>query len=230
MLKTNGLVLCAVGLFLAGPAFAAPDFTGVWRLDGDATALRSISGKTPPLTSWGREQYEHNQAAFARKDYSGDLTRLQCASAGAVRLITLPYPVEFFQRPFQLTMLFGWNHEYRLINLRPTAMTTPYELAIGISNGHWEGDTLVVRTTDLTDNTLLDSAGLPHGDKTIVTERIRMLDRRHMEDVVTITDPKAYSRDWSFRLGYHKTAAKGVAEDVCLDRMAAGGPALENPQ
>ena len=36
MLKTNGLVLCAVGLFLAGPAFAAPDFTGVWRLDGDA--------------------------------------------------------------------------------------------------------------------------------------------------------------------------------------------------
>lgn len=227
MLKTKALLYGVIGLCLAGPAFAEPDFTGVWRLDGDATALRTISGGAPPLTPWGREQYETNQAAFARKDYSADLTRLRCASPGAVRMMTLPYPVEFFQRPSQLTMLFGWNHHYRLINLKPAAATAPYELSIGLSNGRWEGDTLVVRTTDLTDNTLLDSAGLPHGDKTIVTERIRLLDRDHMEAVVTITDPKAYAREWSFRLAYHKTAAKGVAEDVCLDRIAAGGPAVE---
>lgn len=231
MRTANYLLLYIIGLLgattlTATPANAEPDFSGVWRLEKDMATIRTLDGAVPPLTAWGRKEYESNQAAFARKDYSRDLTRLRCASPGAVRLMTLPYPIEFFQRPHQLTLLFEWNHHYRLVNLGPPK-TAPYEIAIGISNGHWEGDTLVVRTTDLTDNTLLDSSGLPHGDKTVVTERIRLLRPDQLEDLVTISDPKAYEKDWSFRLTYRKTGATGIREDVCLDRMAEGRPAIE---
>lgn len=230
MRTANYKFLSVIGLIAAmlsaTPAKAEPDFSGVWRLEKDMSTLQTIDGAVPPLTTWGRKEYERNQAAFARKDYSRDLTRLRCASPGAVRLMTLPYPIEFFQRPHQLTMLFEWNHHYRLVNLG-TPKTAPYELAIGISNGQWQGDTLVIRTSDLTENTLLDSSGLPHGDKTVMTERIRLLDPDRLENLVTISDAKAYKKDWSFRLTYRKTGAKSIREDVCLDRMAEGRPAIE---
>lgn len=230
MFRMKVLLVSAASLLVSSPAFAESDLSGVWQIDGNASALRTLAGKLPSFTTWGRAQYNRNKAAFARGDYSGDLTRHQCASPGVVRMMTLPYPIEFFQRPFQLTMLFGWNHQYRLVNLRPKPAEIPYEIAFGVSNGHWEKDVLVIRTTDLTDNTLLDSAGLPHGDRTVVTERIRLIDQDHLENVVTVTDPKAYKQPWSFRLAYRKTAAKSVAEDVCLDRRAAGGPAVEGLQ
>lgn len=228
MHKANMMIVTAGALLSAAAPAAAradPDFTGVWIVDGDTSTLRPTDGAAPPLTAWGKAAYAKNRRAFARRDFRGDLTRLQCAAPGPARIMTLPYPIEFFQRPYQLTMLFGWNHHYRLVNLKDVK-AAPYPLSIGISNGHWDGDTLVVRTTDMTDNTLLDSSGLPHGDMTVMTERIRLLGPDSLEDVVTISDAKAYRKDWSFRLRYTKTGARGVDEDVCLDRIAAGKPAL----
>jgi hypothetical protein len=202
----------------------APDLTGVWMIDDPPEALKPSDGSPVPLTQAGRTQYAHNQALRAKGDLSFDLAVSQCASPGAVRMMTLPYLLEIFQRPYQVTMLFEWNHLYRLINTQDLQKVAPYPMAIGISNGHWAQGTLVVRTSDITDNTQLDASGLPHSGKLEVTERLWLENPTRLKDTITLHDPQTFSRDWSTTLGYHKVALRGLEQDICLDRLEAGQP------
>jgi hypothetical protein len=227
ILLTGLAGLAARSVIGAEPAMpSAPDFSGVWRIEAAPGELRPADGSPLPLTAWAKQTYNRNKSELRQGKITFDLTRERCSSPGAVRMMTLPYAVEFFQRPQQLTLLFEWNHLYRIVNLRETPKVAPYPLAIGVSNGHWEGSTLVVETTDVIDNTELDSSGLPHSDQLQVVERFRLLDDGRLEDVMTLHDPKAFTRDWSATLRYKKTAAQGVREDVCLDRLDAGQPAI----
>jgi hypothetical protein len=210
----------------AGPASTPPDLTGVWIIENAPVNLRTIDGSSPPLRAEGQVIYSRNQERLKQHDFSVDLTRDRCASPGMPRMMTLPNAIELFQRPSQLTVLFEWNHLYRLVNLRSEPKAGPYPLAIGTSNGHWEDRTLVVDTTGITENTLLDSSGLPHSDQLSLTEHIRLLPNGRLEDVITVHDAKMFERDWSFKLTFKKTGAKGVEEDVCLDRLESGHPAL----
>jgi hypothetical protein len=209
-------------------ANAAPDLTGVWQIEKPLAELRPGDGSALPLTAWAKELHDKHQALLRKGDHGFDLTMDRCASPGAIRMMTLANPIEFFQRPYQLTMLFEWNHLYRLVNLQQTRKVAQYPMAIGTSNGHWEGETLVIETTDIIDNTLLDSTGLPHSDQLRVVERIRRIGTDRLENVMTLHDPKAFTRDWSVTLTYRNTGARGIEEDVCLDRLEAGKPAI-NP-
>jgi hypothetical protein len=217
-----GLLACTCTHFAGA---AAPDLTGVWTVSGPSAALRPPDDSTVPLTAWGRMQFEHNRALQAKGDQSYDLAVTRCASPGAVRMMMLPYRMEIFQRPYQVTLLFEWNHLYRLLNTRAEPEVAPYPMAIGISNGHWEHGTLVVKTTDMTDDTQLDSFGLPHSDKLEVIEHLRLSGPERLEDVMTLHDPQAFSRDWSVTLHYRKVSGR-VQEDICLDRLDAGQPAF----
>lgn len=202
-----------------------PDLTGVYLIEKSAYELLP-SRDSAVLTAWAKKRYAENQAQLRKKDLSFDLTRDRCASPGAVRMMTLPYAIEFFQEAGQLTLVFEWNHLYRIVNLNEKRKVAPYPLAIGISNGRWEGDTLVVETTDITENTLLDSSGLPHSDQLQVVERLQRLQDGRLQNVMTLHDPKAFTRDWSVTLTYKKTGAKGVEQDICLDRLESGQPAI----
>jgi hypothetical protein len=64
----------------------------------------------------------------------------------------------------------------------------------GLSVGRWEGNTLVVDTAGLKTNTDLEN--VPHSDALRINERIRLLDDDTLEDVLTITDPKAFKAPW----------------------------------
>lgn len=233
-LKANGWRI-GVGLALCmtmawATAQTPPDFTGVYLIEKPVNELKPSDGSPLPLTAWAKKELAQNQEKLRKKDYSFDLTRDRCASPGAARMMTLNYPIEFFQRPYQLTLLFEFNHLYRLINLSEKPRVAPYPMAIGISNGRWEGDTLVVETTSLTDNTLLDSSGLPHSGELKLLEKFRLLDGgNRLEVVMTLDDPKAFTRSWSTTLTYKKTGAPGIEEDVCLDRVEGGKPALNEP-
>ncbi len=70
----------------------------------------------------------------------------------------------------------------------------------GYSVGRWEGDTLVVETAGVKTSAQLE--GVPHSDAMRITERIRLLDDDTLEDVITITDPKAFKEPWVIRKVY----------------------------
>ena len=85
-------------------------------------------------------------------------------------------------------------------------------------------------STDLrADNTLLDSAGLPHSESLKVTEKVRLLDNgATLENRITIDDPETFTQPWETVVRFKKLP-KGteIKEDICLDRLDAGKPAVD---
>jgi hypothetical protein len=75
---------------------------------------------------------------------------------------------------------------------------------MGWSNGHWEGDTLVVDVTSLNDQTWFDRAGNFHSDELHVVERYTPRSPETLTYEATITDPKTFSRPWKITMPLYK--------------------------
>jgi hypothetical protein len=90
----------------------------------------------------------------------------------------------------------------------------------GYSIGKWEGDTLVVESTGFLDNGWLDIIGNPLTDAARVTERFRRTNFGNLEIVVTVDDPKAYTRPWTVRIEQRIMVDTELIEFICEDRDA----------
>lgn len=216
--------LCAMVLSFAAQADSA-NLEGVWKISAPQSELRPVNGAIP-FTAEGRKHYEANKRSKARRDYSYDLTLLRCSTPGLPRLMLTPLRFRIWQRPNLVTAVFEWNRVLRQIDLRDAKTEPPLvPTMMGQSKGRWEGDTLVVRTEHLSDRTLLDTL-VPHTANLKLTERIRLLDADTLEDRMTIDDPTYFSRPWEAVVTYKRQSWVAFPEDVCLDRLEAGQPAL----
>jgi hypothetical protein len=125
--------------------------------------------------------------------------------------------------------IHGWYRWFRTVDMGPGTPDPPLPLTMGFPVGHWEGNTLVIRTAGLIDSTVMDASGLPHSEQLTLTEHLRVLPNGRLEDRITIVDPENYTQPWETVLTFHRDAAARVADDVCPDRMAAGEPAEKLP-
>jgi hypothetical protein len=73
---------------------------------------------------------------------------------------------------------------------------------LGDSRGWWEGDTLVVETTNLTDRTSIgaNGNGLRHSDKMTMVERIRRVADDVVQYQLTVIDPVTYPRPFTISI------------------------------
>jgi hypothetical protein len=74
---------------------------------------------------------------------------------------------------------------------------------------------MVVDSRGFNDQTWLDDAGHPHSDALHTIERFRRVDFGHMEIRVTIDDPAAYTKPWSFTMQFQIMPDTELIEDVC---------------
>ena len=102
--------------------------------------------------------------------------------------------VQFGQQTLQTKdyVVFNWEfmHSRRIIPLdnRPHQITNPaVKLFQGESVGHWEGDTLVVDTTNQNDKTWFDTSGHYKPEDVHVVERFTMTDSNTIEYEATVT-------------------------------------------
>lgn len=97
--------------------------------------------------------------------------------------------------PFADTSRFVYmNSEERL----------PVESWMGRSNGKWEGDVLVVTTTDQNAQTWLDRAGNHHSEQLIVTERFELVGPNHIWYEATLEDPRTYTQPWTIAMPLYR--------------------------
>lgn len=225
-LRTAALALWLGAAGLAPAQSADLSLQGVWKLTPPTIVLRPVSGAVP-FTTEGRKQYEQNKRLKARGKYDDyDITRSRCSTPGVPRLMLTPLRFKIWQRLGIVTFDFEWNRAIRQIDVR--GGKTEEKLVpdmTGTSTGHWEGDTLVAVTTDFTGRTLWDDL-MPQSAEGKLTERLRLTDADTLEDRLTIEDPMYFSRPWQALLTYRRQADVFFAEDVCLDRRAAGQPAF----
>ena len=104
---------------------------------------------------------------------------------------------QILQSPGYVVWLGEWNHLYRVIPLdgRPHVGSN-VRLWMGDSRGRWEGNTLVVETTNVNGRTWLDHMGSIHSDSLRVIERYTMTGPDSITFEITLDDPKVFSRPW----------------------------------
>ena len=131
------------------------------------------------------------------------------------------------QSPGYVTVLYEWNHGYRVIPMNGgTHPSAGIRLWNGDSRGRWEGNTLIVDTTNfLTDPAELnmqpwfDSHGTFYSDALRVVERWTFVDRNTIRYDATIDDPKVFTRPWQMVITINRSKEPGyeLFEVACLE-------------
>jgi hypothetical protein len=88
---------------------------------------------------------------------------------------------------------------------------------MGYSVGTWEGETLVVETIGLKDDTWLDLYGHPATDALRVTERFHRRDFGNMDLEIIMTDSKAYTKPWRIMLHPRLMPDSEILEFACIE-------------
>jgi hypothetical protein len=228
-------LIAAIGLVAANAATAASSgrdagqdhavFLGVWVPDSSPQRLLTVDNQRPPLTREGAELYEQRIDQKSAGDTSFDRATW-CAGPGMPRIMFMPYPLEIQSSGDFIAFVYGWYRWHRVVDMRDVEPDVPFPTTMGFANGHWEGDTLVIRSIGLSDVTVLDPSGLPHSDEMALTERLRILNDGRLEDRFTIQDRANYVRPWDTIMTYHRSPGARADDDVCPDRIARGEPAV----
>jgi len=200
---------------------------GTWIPEAYSERLLTADGTPPPLTDEGAAIYAKHAAARGERDRQYDRTRW-CAGAGMPRMMFLPYPFEIRADGEYVGFIYGWYRWHRMVDMtgRPADPILPQTM--GYPVGEWDGDTLVVKTVGLSDETVMDAMGLPQSDELTLTERIKTLSDGRLEVRFTIDDPRYYSRPWEAVMTYRRASDVTVGDDVCPDRLVLGEDSIRN--
>jgi len=105
------------------------------------------------------------------------------------------------QTPDTVIIAHEMVHEARVIPLdgRPHVGAGLRQM-MGDSRGHWEGNTLVIETTNFTDRIAANGGGVRFSEAMKTTERITRIDPQMVEFEIRVEDPKTYAAPWTLRM------------------------------
>jgi hypothetical protein len=175
-------------------------------------------GRIPALTPDARARLERDRA-YARlhpADRASDRSlQEQCIYWATAGPPMLPGPYnnlyEIYQTPGYVMIQSEMIHESRIIPLdgRPHLTATIREWT-GDPRGHWEGDTLVIETTNFNARTKFHGAS----ENLKVTERLTRVAPDKIVYRFTIEDPSTFSKPWSGELSFAATSDR-IFEYAC---------------
>jgi hypothetical protein len=193
-----------------------PDWTGVWSMMGGTIFDRATqTGEGGSVTPGVREHPPYNteyekvyQSHLALRDADRypDVFSNCGVPAGYPRILNLPDAYEFVVRPdlFYIIAENGGNTMRVYTDGRKLpAKEDTWGTYTGVSVGHWEGDTLVIVSTNfkrwvLDDYFYTDPKEYRmHSDELTTTERLQWKDKDTISYVMTIDDPKIFTKPWS---------------------------------
>jgi hypothetical protein len=194
----------------AAPAAPAPDgvpLSQFFEVAGRGYAL--------PLQPWAAELKKKRMA-----DNSKDNPDVWCLPIGLMQYHNHPQPRQIVQTKNLILITYESNYGLRYIYLdgRPAPNNDPTPWWFGYSRGWWEGDTLVVETTNFRGDEKagwLDVNGSPYTDALKMTERFRRPNLGNLEIDITIDDPKAYTKPFSVRVNHRLMVDQEMIEFIC---------------
>jgi len=190
------------------------DFSGVWTSYRDPGARPTAAGPigAPPAIPF-TEEGKRRKAEYDKLtgndgstpgSLGGDNPGAHCVPYGMPTMMQSAggYPIEFIHRPEQLTMIYEVESETRRVYMPGHGVAPEKRLPVrqGYSEGKWDGDTLVVTTTDLSDG--IDQRTYPHSEDAVMVERFHLVPDatvgKILEYELTMTDPVYYTEPVSF--------------------------------
>jgi hypothetical protein len=156
-----------------------------------------------PFTPDGQKTQALSRALYGKGNYGSWLgldTGERCLTDGPQTIYTSGYNnnYQIFQSPGYVTILHELYNELRIIPLDGSPHNRISSL-VGDARGHWEGDTLVVDTTNFPDNPSWrwQDAWRAVRPSTHIVERFRRIDAETIAYEFTLQDPTMYTRPWT---------------------------------
>jgi hypothetical protein len=130
---------------------------------------------------------------------------------------------QIVQSPGYVVILSEMIHEVRVIPVNGSQhLPQNVRLWNGDSRGHWEGDTLVVDTTNYSGQGMIATSaatgrirGIHESDALHVVERFKRADANTINYEVTINDPNIYSAPWKVSMPLSRDANYTIYEYAC---------------
>jgi hypothetical protein len=218
-----------------------PDVQGVWRpviggsfsltspMTGAAQFRGLITGKMPnnpsrivdppsgtvPYQPWAAALQKQQEEAFDHPARPEQIDTQSRCLMGVPRLYYLP-AFHIIQAPG--AVLFVWEdyHYYRYVPLDGRPHPGPgVKLWMGDARGHWEGNTLVVDTTNINGKSRISVLGDFISAKAHLVERMTFVDAKTLNYEVTIDDPDVFTRPWTMRVVETRGASDEIWEFAC---------------
>ena len=118
--------------------------------------------------------------------------------------------MQLFQTAAYVVILNEMVHDARIVPLdRRPHLPADVRQWMGDARGHWDGDTLVVETTNFTDKTPsfnpTITSGVGSGETLTLTERFRRVDVDTLLYEYTVDDPATYTRPFTAAIPMRKS-------------------------
>jgi len=213
------------------------DYSSVWTVEREwenRTSLITdpVDGRLPPMTAEGQKRRAANGFEYSRRADGPEGRALQerCITYGSPQL-TAGY--QSYSQIVQTANVVAFEtemiHDVRIIPLdgRPH-LPSSVRLWLGDSRGHWEGDTLVVDTTNYKPASFMGASS----DKLHVIERFTRTSPETLQYEITINDPETWTKPWSLMIPLRRTPDQ-IYEYACqegnigLEGILAGARAEE---
>ena len=161
-------------------------------------------GRLPPLSAEGRQRAvaleDRRRSRGPFDSYEDRPLTERCIIYRGIPPIPTGYSNNYhiLQTPTYVAILQEHIHDVRLIPLdgRPH-IGTPIRQWLGDSRGHWEGQTLVVETTNFSENAMVRGVRGDPSESLRVVERFTRTDAATIDYQFTIEDPRTWTRPWS---------------------------------
>jgi hypothetical protein len=186
-------------------------------------------GRIPPMTPEGQQRTAAVPKTWYYDNDGGgpfnaptDLSAYdRCISRGVIgSMLPVGYNAgnEIVQAPGYVALRNEMIHETRIIPLDRRPHVSPsIRQYMGDSVGHWDHDTLVVETTNLTSKTGAGANGraIFHSDSLRLTERFTRVNASTIQYEVTIDDPAIWTRPWTMAFPLTLEPDYGMFEYAC---------------
>jgi hypothetical protein len=221
-----------------------PDVQGIWAaVNGGSTSLtnpisggedfdRRVTGENIrrpsrvidppdgllPYQPWAAARQKRQESDYERPTRPEHIdTQHRCLISGIPRLYTIVPSFRIIQIPGSVVFVWDEYHAYRVIPLdgRPH-IASNVKLWMGDARGHWEGNTLVVDTTNMR-GARLTYIGDFYSENAHVTERMTFVDADNMTYQATVDDPTVFTRPWTFKIGHRRRPDDETWESACWE-------------
>jgi hypothetical protein len=231
---------------VAAPAAAAgiprmpdgkPNFSGLWQAHSTANwDIQDHSAQPGPFYQLGaifaipagqgiveNNEIPYRTEALAQKR-ENNLNRwtldpeIKCFMPGIPRATYMPFPFQIVQGTSNIAFAYEFATANRVVR-KENHQKAPVPSWMGWSNGHWEGDSLVIEVTGNNEQTWFDRAGNFHSDAMKVTERYTFRNPDVIDYEATIEDSKVFTRPWKLSLPIYRRVEKNarLLEFKCVE-------------
>ena len=163
-----------------------------------------VEGNDIPYRPEALSKKEENARNWLTKD-----PEIKCYMPGIPRANYMPFPFQIVQSQRDIAFAYEFATSNRVVNMGKFQEGS-VDTWMGTSNGHWEGEALVVDVSGLNGNSWFDRSGNFQTDNTHVVERFTLGDADHINYEAAIEDKTIYTRPWKISTVFYRRKEKNA--------------------